>query len=342
MAISFGPKLNLLYNALIGESYFDSLRLFLQSIDQLVNGSVINATQVTPPSSPNPGDAYLLIGGTPGGSWTGQAGNIAVWDSQLTTSGTNTVVPGWIFLTPKAGWTVWNIALASLYVYNGTSWSAVGGTGANFPTNTDITSMTGIPNTTINNTGYTYNDGTDPLLQIGGVTTGGAGPNVLQVGTGTFATAGTTLIIGSGPWSGLAASGLGFGVSQYGVSSTAVTAAGLQTSGTVEANYVTVLTQLSTVFLEVGPNGITSNAPNTPFKIGAQGITTSPTSVIFPGINTAHFGLVGFGGSGSITYPTQTTVGAAGGASALPATPSIYLPLYINGTEYLFAGYTHT
>lgn len=34
------------------------------------------------------------------------------------------------------------------------------------------------------------------------------------------------------------------------------------------------------------------------------------------------------------TYPTATTVGAAGGASALPATPTGYLWIYINGTGY--------
>ena len=33
------------------------------------------------------------------------------------------------------------------------------------------------------------------------------------------------------------------------------------------------------------------------------------------------------------TYPTQTTVGAAGGASALPATPTGYLRVQVNGSE---------
>lgn len=36
---------------------------------------------------------------------------------------------------------------------------------------------------------------------------------------------------------------------------------------------------------------------------------------------------------------TQTTVGAAGGASALPATPTGYVPITINGTEYVVPFY---
>lgn len=36
---------------------------------------------------------------------------------------------------------------------------------------------------------------------------------------------------------------------------------------------------------------------------------------------------------------TQTTVGAAGGASALPATPTGYQTVTIDGTEYVFPFY---
>lgn len=45
---------------------------------------------------------------------------------------------------------------------------------------------------------------------------------------------------------------------------------------------------------------------------------------------------------GEIDMPsaeTQTTVGAAGGASALPATPTGYVKLIINGTEVVMAFY---
>jgi hypothetical protein len=36
---------------------------------------------------------------------------------------------------------------------------------------------------------------------------------------------------------------------------------------------------------------------------------------------------------------SQTTVGAAGGASALPATPTGYIPVTINGVEYVVPFY---
>lgn len=41
----------------------------------------------------------------------------------------------------------------------------------------------------------------------------------------------------------------------------------------------------------------------------------------------------------TITDTTQTTVGAAGGASALPATPSGYVPITIDGVEYVVPFY---
>ncbi len=40
-----------------------------------------------------------------------------------------------------------------------------------------------------------------------------------------------------------------------------------------------------------------------------------------------------------LNVATQTTVGAAGGASALPATPSIFAKVNIAGTDYVFPGY---
>jgi hypothetical protein len=49
------------------------------------------------------------------------------------------------------------------------------------------------------------------------------------------------------------------------------------------------------------------------------------------------------GASGSIRWKssseTQTTVGAAGGASALPATPTKYVKVVVDGDEYVFPAY---
>lgn len=149
MPIAFGPKLGLLYNANINEQYFDQMRPFLQALDQLVNGSVINATTVVPPVSPSSGDAYL-ISSTPSGAWsTFPVNSIAVWDVEVTNTGTNTRVPAWVNYVPNAGWMVWNVSLSNLYVYSGSAWNPIGA-GANFPINTNITQMTGV-STTVGN-----------------------------------------------------------------------------------------------------------------------------------------------------------------------------------------------
>ena len=334
MAISFGPKLNLLYNALIGESYFDSLRIFLQSIDALVQGSVINATQSAPPSSPSGGDAYLLTGGTPSGAWTGQAGNIAVWDAQLTNSGTNTVVPGWIFLTPKAGWVIWNVAVGTLIVYSGSAWTALTG-GANFPTNTNITSMTGIPNTAISSTGYSFSDGTDLAASV-------SGPAGIQLGTGSFGS-NNVAQLASQAWAGTGYTGIAVGVSsssQFSIMYPGTVA----TSGTVIGQNVTSIGLLQADGIRCGSTSgtalITANTANVALTLAAESATTSLNSVIVDsgsGVSPIpHVGLFGF-----TTYNTQTTVGSAGGASALPATPTGYVPITINGTEYVLPYYAH-
>jgi hypothetical protein len=97
--------------------------------------SVISTGVSSPPTNPNPGDAYLLITGTPSGAWLGYTGYIAVWNTQVTTSGTNTTVPQWVFYKPNAGWIVWVTSTTSLIVYNGVGWSPIvaGGVQAETP-----------------------------------------------------------------------------------------------------------------------------------------------------------------------------------------------------------------
>jgi hypothetical protein len=324
--ISFGPKLGLLNNAAINQTYYDQLRTLLQALDQLIMGSVINSTNVVPPVSPNNGDAYLILS-TPSGAWTGQLGKIAVWDTQVTNSGTNTLSPAWVFYTPQPGWTLWNVATSQYLLYNGSTWGAIGG-GANFPTNTDITSLTGIPNTTINSAGTSFADGTNTVA-IGTVTTGGVGPNGFQWGTGTFLspTTGGAVIIGEGPWTGLDATGAGVGVVVTG-DSCVMTAGGIQTNGGVEANAVQSNGTLTVVTGPAYCNNFETHSTNTAMTFTIQGSVTGAPGYVF---DTSVLGLT--------SYPVQTTVGAAGGGSALPATPTGYWPLWINGTEFVVPYY---
>lgn len=134
MAVDLGPKLQLLINADIGEIYYDQFRPFLRAIDELLFASVINTTTFTPPNSPNNGDAYLLISGTPAtGAWTGFDNSIAIWSTEITNTGSNTKVPGWEFRTPNPGWLCWDDGTTQFFVYNGT-WQVFSSGGGVAPT----------------------------------------------------------------------------------------------------------------------------------------------------------------------------------------------------------------
>jgi hypothetical protein len=67
----------------------------LRRLDALVQAAVISQTN-TPPGSPADGDAYL-VGAAPTGAWVGHAQELAVL-----------IGGGWTFLTPAAGWLVYN------------------------------------------------------------------------------------------------------------------------------------------------------------------------------------------------------------------------------------------
>lgn len=189
MAISFGPKLHLINNANISEVYYDQLRQFLQAMDQLIQMSVISSTINTPPATPNDGDAYLLLGGALTGAWIGHDGSVAVWDTQVTTNGTNTQVPAWVFYTPNAGWLVWTIATNSLAVFDGSAWGSVtqGGSQAETP----IGAINGT------NTNYTISFSPQPLTTFQLFLNG-----VFQLPSINYTLSGTNLAMNIAPSSG--------------------------------------------------------------------------------------------------------------------------------------------
>lgn len=123
-AISYGPKLNLLNNSAIGEQYYDELRPFLRGMDALIQANVLDWSITNPPVSPNDGDAYILAMSGFTDEWTGHDNQIAVWSTQITDSGGNTLDPGWDFYTPKSGWIVYSNSptLSGFFFFSGTSW----------------------------------------------------------------------------------------------------------------------------------------------------------------------------------------------------------------------------
>lgn len=112
MTISYGSNLGLLENAADGEGHADALRKLLRGLDALIMSSVKTRSLATPPASPANGDRYL-VGTSPTGGWSGQAGLIARYSA---------IVEGWEFYTPKAGWSVWVDDEGALYRFVGTEW----------------------------------------------------------------------------------------------------------------------------------------------------------------------------------------------------------------------------
>lgn len=119
--LSFGPKLGLLNNQAVGQPYYDQLRPFLRAIDSLLQGSVLHTAVTVPPSSPNNGDAYLLLD-APSGVWTGKINQIAVWSTQVTQAGSNNLTPAWDYYIPNSGWIIWADDLDAFLYYTGTAW----------------------------------------------------------------------------------------------------------------------------------------------------------------------------------------------------------------------------
>lgn len=60
MAVSYGPKLGLIINALTGDTYDVALRALLRSLDQLQFLHVKSRIVAAPPGSPANGDAYIV------------------------------------------------------------------------------------------------------------------------------------------------------------------------------------------------------------------------------------------------------------------------------------------
>lgn len=121
MSVTTGPRLGLLINADIGETYVNELRPFLRAMDALLQASVIDSAISNPPATPQAGDAYLVLN-TPTGLWTGQQGSIAVWSDEITLPDTNTKLVGWEFHAPAEGWQVWDKASSTVRVFTKGAW----------------------------------------------------------------------------------------------------------------------------------------------------------------------------------------------------------------------------
>lgn len=177
-------------------------------------------------------------------------------------------------------------------------------------TNADITSMVAIgtpggasTTTTFNSSGW----------QFGGPGTfGPSGPNAAYVGNRS--------------WTGSGYTGVAMAVQASTGGFSLMGTTGFFTSGTVQGNSFNSLGPVNIITGQIlSVDNIQSYSPTIPVTIGGQAITgAGSVTVQIAGNNTLGQALLAF-----TTYPTQTTVGAAGGASAQPATPLVYLPLKV-------------
>ncbi len=82
----------------------------IKALDVLVQLSVLNRDQTTPPASPGEGDRHLVGAGATG-DWLGQDDKIAAYLGGV-----------WVFHTPAAGWRAYVRSEALVLVYDGSGW----------------------------------------------------------------------------------------------------------------------------------------------------------------------------------------------------------------------------
>ena len=83
----------------------------LALLDMIVQPGVVAAGVDTPPSAPEPGQAWI-VGGSPTGDWAAQAGAVAGWSGA-----------GWRFVAPVEGMAAWVIADALVARYRAGAWT---------------------------------------------------------------------------------------------------------------------------------------------------------------------------------------------------------------------------
>ncbi|MDQ2090061.1 DUF2793 domain-containing protein [Marimonas arenosa] len=84
----------------------------LQALDALAQFVAIELGATTPPTTPAIGDCWGLGTGATG-AWAGHDGDIAL-----------AIESGWVFLTPREGWRVWDRTAGVLMVFRNNGWAS--------------------------------------------------------------------------------------------------------------------------------------------------------------------------------------------------------------------------
>lgn len=109
MAQKTAPNLGMAYGWDLGESgWKPGMDANMKKLDAIVGAAVLAIANS--PSVTDDGTRYI-VGSSPSGAFSGQAGKLAV-----------RVEGAWEFYTPRAGWSVYNLADGTAYRYTGSAW----------------------------------------------------------------------------------------------------------------------------------------------------------------------------------------------------------------------------
>jgi hypothetical protein len=86
----------------------------IRLLDAVVQLSVLDRDLTAPPASPADGDRYIVASGATG-LWAGWDLNVTTWVDGV-----------WMRLVPRPGWLAWIADEATLFVWDGVAWDAVG------------------------------------------------------------------------------------------------------------------------------------------------------------------------------------------------------------------------
>jgi hypothetical protein len=85
----------------------------IRALDAILQLAVLDRDLTVPPGSPADGARYI-VGSSPTGAWSGQAGNVAAYQDGA-----------WMFYAPVEGWIAWVGDEDVAVVWDGAAWSAL-------------------------------------------------------------------------------------------------------------------------------------------------------------------------------------------------------------------------
>ena len=107
------PNLALPYLAAAQAQKHVTVNEALDTLDGLIQLSVISALLVAPPGSPAEGDRYIIASGATG-AWFGWDASVAQFSGGV-----------WLRLVPQTGWLAWGAAGSQLLVWTGSAWTGL-------------------------------------------------------------------------------------------------------------------------------------------------------------------------------------------------------------------------